>query len=91
MRVAVAGGTGVVGRQVVTALIAAGHEPIVLSRATGVDVERGIGVTQALHGSTAVVDVTSVQTLAAKRSEAFFGGVTHSMLSQSDVTLVLGH
>ena len=37
MRVAVAGGTGVVGRHVVTALEAAGHEAVVLSRSGGVD------------------------------------------------------
>ena len=52
-----------------------------LSRATGVDVERGIGVTEALRDCAAVVDVTSVQTLGAKRSEAFFGGVTRTLLA----------
>ncbi|WP_374009294.1 SDR family oxidoreductase [Leifsonia sp. LS-T14] len=81
MRVAVAGGTGVVGRHVVAALISSGHEPIVLSRATGVDIERGDGVADALHGCVAVVDVTSVQTLGAKRSEAFFGGITRTLLA----------
>lgn len=32
MRIAIAGGTGVVGRHVVTAAVEAGHEPVVLSR-----------------------------------------------------------
>ena len=41
MRIAVAGGTGVVGRHVVTAVRAAGHEPVVLARLTGVDVTTG--------------------------------------------------
>ncbi|MGO4301510.1 SDR family oxidoreductase [Leifsonia sp. RAF41] len=81
MRVAVAGGTGVVGRHVVAALAASGHEAVVLSRATGVDLERGAGVTEALRDCTAVIDVTSVQALGAKRSKAFFGGVTRTLLA----------
>ena len=35
MRIAVAGGTGVVGRHTVEAARAAGHEVVVLSRAQG--------------------------------------------------------
>ncbi|MGO4535777.1 SDR family oxidoreductase [Leifsonia sp. 2MCAF36] len=76
-----AGGTGVVGRHAVTALAAAGHEPVVLSRKTGVDLERGDGVAAALHGCAAVIDVTSVQTVGAKRSKAFFGDVTRTLLA----------
>ena len=37
MRVAVAGGTGVVGARTVDALREAGHEAVVLSRSAGVD------------------------------------------------------
>ena len=40
-RVAVAGGTGVVGRRVVAALAEAGAEPVVLARAAGVDLVSG--------------------------------------------------
>ena len=38
MRIAVAGGTGVVGRHAVEAARAAGHEVVVLSRSSGADV-----------------------------------------------------
>jgi uncharacterized protein YbjT (DUF2867 family) len=61
MRVAIAGGTGVVGRHVVAALEATGHEPVVLSRSRGVDVETGSGLDTALSGVAAVVDVSNVQ------------------------------
>jgi len=36
MRIAVAGGTGTVGAHVVDVLRERGHEPVVLTRATGV-------------------------------------------------------
>ena len=62
MRVAVAGGTGLVGRQVVDALRAAGHQPVVLARSTGVDLVAGTGVEAALAGAAAVVDVSNVTT-----------------------------
>jgi uncharacterized protein YbjT (DUF2867 family) len=40
MKVAVAGGTGLMGSLVVRALRAAGHEPVILSRTVGVDLRR---------------------------------------------------
>lgn len=52
MRIAVAGGTGVVGRHVVAAVAAAGHEPVVLARSHGVDVTTGQGLDAALAGRT---------------------------------------
>lgn len=81
MRVAVAGGTGVVGRHVVDALAREGHEPVVLSRSRGVDVENGTGLAAALAGCAAVVDVTSVQTTGGRRSTQFFGRVTGALLA----------
>src|SRR5487761_2599421 len=44
MRVAVAGGTGVVGQHAVENLEKAGHEAVVLARSRGVDVATGDGV-----------------------------------------------
>jgi uncharacterized protein YbjT (DUF2867 family) len=48
MRIAVAGGTGVVGRHVVGELQTRGHEPVVLARSRGVDLTTGSGLDQAL-------------------------------------------
>lgn len=64
MRVAVAGGTGLTGREVVRAVRAAGHEAVVMARATGVDLATGAGLDAALAGVDAVVDVTSADTAA---------------------------
>lgn len=68
MRVAVLGGTGMVGAMTVEELLEAGHEPVVLSRAKGVDVTTGAGLDAALAGVDVVIDVSNVATR--KRSEA---------------------
>ncbi|TNM68557.1 SDR family oxidoreductase [Streptomyces sp. NP160] len=84
-RVAVAGGTGAVGRLVVGRLRAAGHEPVVLSRSAGVDVLRGprSALVAALIGCDAVVDVlgpTGPAAQTAAGSRAFFRTTTAALL-----------
>jgi uncharacterized protein YbjT (DUF2867 family) len=81
MRIAVAGGTGVVGAPTVAALEAGGHEVAVLTRSRGVDVRAGAGLAEALAGCAAVIDVTSVQTTSGTTSRAFFGDVTRRLLA----------
>ncbi|MET7484867.1 NAD(P)H-binding protein [Streptomyces sp. NPDC005538] len=81
MRVAVAGGTGLVGRYVVEELVAGGQEPVVLSRSRGVDLlVGGAGLDAALDGVEAVVDVSNVTTVGARKSAAFFGTVGRNLL-----------
>jgi uncharacterized protein YbjT (DUF2867 family) len=82
-RIAVAGGTGVVGRHVVDALRGAGHEPVVLARSTGVDVTTGQGLAEALAGVSAVVDVTNRETLRRRAAVAFFEASTRHLLEAS--------
>jgi uncharacterized protein YbjT (DUF2867 family) len=81
MRIAVAGGTGTVGRHVVAAIRAGGNEPVVLTRSSGVDLVSGAGLDAALAGVQVVIDVASTQTLKDDRSRAFFGAVTRSLLA----------
>jgi uncharacterized protein YbjT (DUF2867 family) len=81
MRVAVAGGSGTVGRHVVDLLRASGHEPVVLTRASGVDLLDGTHLADALQGVEAVVDVSSTSTASAKRSTRFFETVTRNLLT----------
>lgn len=55
MRVVVTGGLGALGSQVVGALVKSGHDPVVASRRTGVDLETGAGVHRVLAGADAVI------------------------------------
>lgn len=80
MRVAVAGGTGLVGRYVVEELAAAGHEPVVLARSRGVDLVTGAGLDAAMKGVQAVIDVSNLTTTSAKKSIAFFDVVSRHLL-----------
>ena len=76
MRVAVAGGTGRVGRPLVEALRRAGHAVVVLARSRGVDVVTGQGLDGALRGVDAVVDVTAAPARSAREAERFRAAAT---------------
>lgn len=91
MRIAVAGGTGVVGRHVVSELEQRAHEPVVLARSTGQDLTSGTGIAQALAGVEAVIDVSNVQTLSAKTSRDFFERATHHLLHAEEASGVRHH
>ncbi|GHF88269.1 SDR family oxidoreductase [Streptomyces thermodiastaticus] len=71
MRIAVIGGTGLIGSQVVTNLNAAGHEAVPHSQSTGVDIISGRGVDEAMAGADVVVNVTNSPTFD-EASLAFF-------------------
>jgi uncharacterized protein YbjT (DUF2867 family) len=79
MRIAVAGGTGTVGRYVVEAVRAAGHEPVVLARSRGVDVVTGTGLDRALDGVTTVIDVTNMMSTGRAKATAFFETATRNL------------
>lgn len=80
MKIAIAGGTGTVGRHVVRAAQEHGHTVVVLSRKEGVDVLTARGVDEALDGADALVDVLNTTTLATKKAVAFFTTVTRNLL-----------
>jgi len=83
VRIAVAGGTGVVGRHVVEAVRAGGDEVVVLSRGAGVDLIAGTGLEAALEGVDAVVDTANVETLSAKTATSFFERATGNLVAAS--------
>lgn len=91
MKIAVAGGTGAVGRHVVDRVRELGHEPLVLTRSAGHDLVTGAGLEAALAGVDAVVDVASVQTQSAEKSRAFFGSVTRNLLAAEAAAGVRHH
>jgi uncharacterized protein YbjT (DUF2867 family) len=80
-RIAVAGGTGTVGRHVVAAVRAAGREPVVLSRSAGVDLVTGAGLDEALRGVDAVVDVCNAITQRRRAAIDFFTAATSHLLA----------
>lgn len=94
MRVAVAGGTGVVGALVVSRLYAGGHDPVVLARSTGVDLladPRTSGLADRLAGVEAIVDVTSTATTSARRATSFFTTTTGHLLEAGKAAGVEHH
>ncbi|MGP3534016.1 SDR family oxidoreductase [Microbacterium sp. RD1] len=81
MKIAVAGGTGTVGRYVVRAARERGHAVVVLTRSEGVDVLRGTNVDAAIDGADAVIDVLNTTTLSTKKAVAYFETVSRNLLA----------
>jgi uncharacterized protein YbjT (DUF2867 family) len=81
MRIAVAGGTGTVGRHVVAVARERGHHVVGISRAEGVDLVNGRGLYQALQGAETVIDVSGIQTVSTKKAVDFFTNATQNLLA----------
>ncbi|MFD6188839.1 SDR family oxidoreductase [Streptomyces sp. NPDC060275] len=80
MKIAVIGGTGLIGSQVVKDLNAAGHQAVPHSQSTGVDVVSGKGVDQAVEGAEVVVNLTNSPTFD-DASPAFFRASMDNLLA----------
>jgi uncharacterized protein YbjT (DUF2867 family) len=91
VKIAVAGGTGVVGRYVTGDLRAAGHDPVILARSAGTDLTTGDGLAAALAGADAVIDVSNVLTSGKRRSVAFFETATQHLLAAGQEAGVRHH
>ena len=79
MKIAVIGGTGLIGSQVVRILNASGHEAVPHSQSTGLDLVSGTGVAEALTGADVVVNLTNSPTFD-EASPAFFQTTMDNML-----------
>ena len=81
MRIAIAGATGLVGRELGIAARKAGHDVVELSRATGVDLVAGSDaeLDRALAGAEVVVDVTNSPTVEQDGATAFFETVAERL------------
>ncbi|MEU8113828.1 SDR family oxidoreductase [Micromonospora sp. NPDC048947] len=80
MKIAVLGGTGLIGSQVVKILKAAGHEAVPLSPSTGVDLLTGQGLSDGLAGAQVVVNLTNSPTFD-EASPAFFQTTMDNLLA----------
>jgi uncharacterized protein YbjT (DUF2867 family) len=90
VRIAVAGGTGLTGRNVVEIARRRGHDVVPLSRYGGVDLVTGAGLVRAIAGADAVIDVSNVETTRTEPAVSFFAGATRNLLSAERRTGV-GH
>jgi uncharacterized protein YbjT (DUF2867 family) len=91
MRIAVAGGTGTVGRHVVEIARERGHEAVSLSRSEGVDLVNGRGLDQALQGAEAVIDVSGIETISTKKAVDFYTNATQNLLAAEKAAGVRHH
>ncbi|GAA2973035.1 uncharacterized protein YbjT (DUF2867 family) [Microbacterium terrae] len=91
MRIAIAGGSGLLGSHVTRVARERGHEPVVLSRRTGVDLVSGAGLAERLRGARAVIDVSNIQTGRPELSVSFFAGATANLLRQGRIAGVEHH
>jgi uncharacterized protein YbjT (DUF2867 family) len=83
MKIAVIGGTGLIGSQVVRILNASGHEALPYSQSTGVDLVSGAGLAEALAGADVVVNLTNSPTFD-DASPTFFRTTMDNMLTAAD-------
>jgi uncharacterized protein YbjT (DUF2867 family) len=81
MQIAVAGGTGCVGKLVVEAIHARGDVPVILARSAGVDLTTGAGLEKALRDVSAVIDVCNITTIRKNKAIAFFEATTSHLLA----------
>jgi uncharacterized protein YbjT (DUF2867 family) len=56
-----------------------GHEPVVLARSAGVDLESGEGLAEGLAGADAVIDTTNISTMSARAAMRFFEATAHNL------------
>ncbi|MFC7529751.1 SDR family oxidoreductase [Actinoplanes sp. GCM10030250] len=80
MKIAVIGGTGLIGSQVVGMLKAGGHEAVPHSPSTGLDLISGKGLAEALTGADVVVNLTNSPTFD-EASAGFFRTTMDNLLS----------
>ncbi|QGN48213.1 SDR family oxidoreductase [Micromonospora sp. WMMD558] len=80
MKIAVMGGTGLIGSQVVKIAQAAGHEAVPHSPSTGVDLLTGAGVPEALRGAEVLVNLTNSPTFD-EASAGFFQTTMDNLLA----------
>jgi uncharacterized protein YbjT (DUF2867 family) len=84
MKIAVIGGTGLIGSQVVTMLRAEGHEAVPSSPASGLDLISGKGLPEALAGADVVVNLSNSPTFDDASPEFFRTTMTNLLSAARD-------
>jgi len=90
MKIVVVGGSGLIGKKLVSKLRAGGHEVVAASPSTGVNTLTGEGLAEALSGAQVVVDVSNAPSWEDKAVLAFFETSARN-LSAAEATAGVGH
>jgi uncharacterized protein YbjT (DUF2867 family) len=80
MKIAVAGATGRLGRHVAEVLTERGHQVVVMSRATGVDIITGSGLEAALDGAEVIIDAATSPSPEQRAATEFFVTAAHNLV-----------
>lgn len=81
MRIVVIGGTGLIGRKLVTLLRNGGHAAVAASPSNGVNSVTGEGLVQALVGADVVIDVSNSPSFADEPVMTFFAMSTRNIVA----------
>src|SRR3954467_6824363 len=90
MKIAVIGGTGLIGKKVVMNLRQHGHEVVAASPSSGVNAVTGEGLAQALAGAQVVVDVANAPSWEDDAVLAFFETSGRNLLA-AEAAAGVGH
>jgi len=90
MKIVVIGGSGLIGKKVVTNLRQQGHEVVAASPSSGVNTVTGEGLAQALAGAQVVVDVANAPSWEDKAVMAFFETSGRNLLA-AEAAAGVGH
>src|SRR5262245_63454519 len=90
MKIVVIGGSGLIGKQLVSNLRKGGHDAVAASPSTGVDTLTGAGLAEVLKGAQVVVDVSNSPSFEDAAVMDFFQTSTRNLLSYESAAGV-GH
>jgi uncharacterized protein YbjT (DUF2867 family) len=90
MKIAVIGGSGLIGSKLVAKLDERGHETVAASPSTGVDTLTGQGLADAVAGAAVVVDVSNSPSFEDAAALEFFDTSTRNLLA-ADAAAGVGH
>src|SRR5258705_5981144 len=91
MKIVVIGGSGLIGKKVVTNLRQHGHEVVAASPSSGVNTVTGEGLAQALAGAEVVVDVANAPSWEDKAVLEFFETSGRNLLAAENAAGVKHH
>ena len=91
MKIVVIGGSGLIGKKLVPILQKQGHEAVVASRSSGVDVLTGEGLAGAMSGADVVVDVSNSPSWEDDAVMKFFDTSTRNLLAAEKAAGVRHH